>query len=70
MQPQCTRSKPPRRSITVRPETHHKALWAAREREKTEAFAEAYAQRAGIEATISQGVRVCGLRQARYGGLA
>ena len=29
-----------------------------------------YAQRAGIEGTISQGVRRCGIRRARYRGLA
>src|SRR5687767_3236123 len=29
-----------------------------------------YAQRAGVEGTLSQGVRAFGLRQARYRGLA
>jgi transposase len=33
------------------------------------AFAQLYAQRAGIEGTFSQGVRAFGLRQARYRGL-
>ncbi len=66
----CTRSNPPRRSITVWPEVHHKALLAAREREKTEAFSEQYARRAGVEGVISQGVRLCGMRRARYIGLA
>lgn len=28
-----------------------------------------YAKRAGIEGTLSQGVRVCGLRRSRYIGL-
>jgi transposase len=69
-QPLCTRSNPPRRSITVWPEAQYKALLAAREREKTEAFSEQYAQRAGIEGAISQGVRACGMRQTRYIGLA
>ena len=54
----------------MRPEAQHKALLAAREREKTDAFAEQYARRAGIEGTISQGVRTYGLRQARYVGLS
>ena len=68
MQSQCTRANPPRRSVTVLPEAHYKALMAARQREQTEAFREQYARRAGIEGTISQGVRASGLRQARYVG--
>jgi transposase len=69
VQSQCTRANPPRRSVTVLPKTHYKALLAARQREQTEAFREQYARRAGIEGTISQGVRASGLRQARYVGL-
>jgi transposase len=45
-------------------------LLKAREREKTDDFAEQYARRAGVEGTISQGVRAFGLRHARYLGLA
>jgi transposase len=70
VQTQCTRAHPPRRGITVRPEPLHKALLKAREREKTEDFAEQYARRAGVEGTISQGVRAFDIRQARYIGLA
>jgi transposase len=70
MQPQCTRANPPRRTITVYPEAQHKALTAARERQHTDAFAEQYARRAGVEGTISQGTRAFGLRQTRYIGLA
>jgi hypothetical protein len=70
LQAQCTRSHPPRRSITVYPEAEHKALSAAREREKTEAFAQQYASRAGVEGTISQATRAFGVRQTRYIGLA
>lgn len=69
VQPQCTRANPPRRSVTVLPEAHYKALQVARQREQTEAFREQYARRVGIEGTISQGVRASGLRQARYVGL-
>jgi len=69
VQSQCTRSTPPRRSITVRPEALHNALLQAREREKTDDFAEQYARRAGVEGTISQGVRAFDIRQARYLGL-
>jgi len=70
MQARCTRANPPRRTITILPETQHKALQAAREREHTDAFKEQYAQRAGVEGTISQGVRAFDLRRTRYTGLA
>ena len=69
-QPHCTRSTPPRRTIGVYPETEHKALSAARERETTEAFAQLYALRAGVEGTISQATRAFGVRRTRYIGLA
>ena len=70
VQTQCTRSNPPRRGITVRPKILHDALLKAREREKTDEFAEQYTRRAGVEGTISQGVRAFNIRQARYIGLA
>lgn len=66
----CTHSKSARRTITVRPEEQHKALLAARQRITTDAFAQLYAKRAGIEGTLSQAIRVTGLRRARYIGLA
>jgi len=67
----CTRSqvKRPRRTITVRADAEFHALQAAREREGTAAFAAAYAKRAGIEGTLSRGIRTCRLRQLRYIGL-
>ncbi len=52
------------------PRREHEALAAARARESTDAYRSLYAQRQGIEGTISQGVRAFGLRQARYCGLA
>ena len=69
---QCTRSRKAsaRRTITVRPQDQYEALRAAREREQTDAFAEEYARRAGVEGTLSQAVRRCGLRRSRYVGLA
>jgi hypothetical protein len=69
VQLQCTRANPPRRTVTVRPEAQHQALQAARAREKTETFAKQYARRAGIEGTLSHGVRCFDLRRARYIGL-
>jgi transposase len=67
--PQAKR-KFPRRSLTIRPEGQYQALRAARQRERDPAFAELYGRRAGIEGTLSQGVRVCRLRRTRYIGLA
>lgn len=67
---QCTRSQPPRRTITVRPQLQQLALEAARAREKTEAFKKQYAHRARIEGTLSLGVRTFDLRRTRYLGLA
>jgi transposase len=48
----------------------HEALQAARQRAQTEEFKEHYKKRAGIEGTISQGVRAFGLRRSRYVGQA
>jgi transposase len=67
---QCTRAKTQPRSLTLQPRAEHEAIHAARQRQETAEFAAAYARRAGIEGTLSQGVRVCGLRTARYRGLA
>ena len=65
----CTHStRYPRRTITVRPELHYQALQRARERAKTQEFKTLYARRAGVEGTISQGVRAMGLRRSRYIG--
>lgn len=64
----CT--KAPRRAIAIRPQRQYQALQERRAVEETEVFAREYARRAGIEGTISQGVRAFGLRRARYIGLA
>ena len=65
----CTRSSKQGRSILVHPRPEHDALVAARVREGTDAYWRLYAQRQGIEGTLSQGVRGFGLRRARYRGL-
>jgi transposase len=62
----CTQQ--PQRTLTLHPQKHEEALRAAREREQTVAFATAYAQRAGVESTHAQGLRVCGVRRSRYVG--
>jgi transposase len=67
--PSCTRAKKLPRSLTLQPKEEHEAIQAARRRQETEEFASIYSKRAGIEGTISQGVRAFGLRQARYQGL-
>jgi transposase len=66
----CTRSTPPRRTITIRPQAQHEALLTGRQREQTEEYAAEYARRAGVEGTIAQGVRSCDMRRSRYIGLA
>jgi transposase len=65
----CTTSRAGRR-LSVRPKEQYLALQAARRFQATPAFRELYDARAGVEGTISQALRVCGLRQARYIGLA
>ncbi len=68
----CVRStkKYIRRTITIRPREQYEALQARREREGTREYAREYAKRAGIEGTISRGIRRCRLRRSRYIGLA
>jgi transposase len=63
----CTRGQA--RSITLRPREEYQALQAARQRESTEAFKEAYRKRAGVEGTLSQAIRTAGMRRSRYIGL-
>jgi transposase len=67
----CTKAQTtsPRRTLTVRPQERYQALQAARQRQALPEFTTQYNQRAGIEGTLSQGVRAFGLRQARYRGL-
>jgi hypothetical protein len=60
----------PRRTVTIRPQPQYQALQAARQRETTDVFQAAYARRAGIEGTISRGMRSTRLRRTRYIGLA
>jgi len=55
--------------LHVRPYAAQEALLARRQEQETSPFRQGYATRAGIEATLSQGVRRMGLRRARYDGL-
>lgn len=68
----CTRSRSgyQGRVLTFLPQREHDALAAARSRESTPGGKRLYAQRQGVEGTLSQAVRAFGLRRARYRGLA
>lgn len=67
---QCTRSETGPREFLLRPREQHEALIEARKEQQTTEWKRKYERRAGIEGTISQGVRGFGLRQARYLGQA
>ncbi|MBI5965262.1 MAG: transposase [Chloroflexi bacterium] len=58
------------RAIAFLPREQHKALQRVRQEQNSQAFWQKYAQRCGIEGTISQVVRRYELRFARYIGLA
>jgi transposase len=68
--PACTTAKGAPRQLTVRPQVHHEAIQAARQRQETAAFKAQYALRAGVESSLSQGTRRFDLRRSRYIGLA
>ena len=66
----CTSSKEARRSVYFLPRPEYEALNAARDRMHDPAWKKRYRIRAGIEGTLSQGVRAFGLRRSRYIGQA
>ena len=66
----CTTAKDAPRQLTVRPQAHHEAMQAARQRQETSEFKEKYALRSGVESSLSQGIRRFAVRQSRYRGLA
>jgi transposase len=68
--PSCTRAATEPREMGLRPRAQQEALWAARHRQRTSSFKREYARRAGVEGTLSQAIHVCGLRRAKYVGLA
>lgn len=65
VQTQCTRAK--RRTIHLRADAQYEALQAARQRDGQASAQVLYAQRAGIEGTLSQGVRAFGMPHRRTG---
>jgi transposase len=66
----CTRSEKGPRQMRLQPRTQYEALKEARQHHASMAGKQLYAKRAGVEGTVSQGVRAFGLRQTRYRGLA
>jgi transposase len=66
----CTQAKEARRHVYFHPREEHEALNAARAQMFDPAWEERYHVRAGVEGTLSQGVRAFGMRRSRYIGLA
>jgi len=66
----CTRRKSAPRSLTLRAQPEYLALEHARVQQSSTEFKRLYAKRAGIEGTLSQGIRAFELRRTRYIGLA
>ena len=66
----CTPAKAARRSVYFHPRPEYEALNRARARMDDPVWKERYHVRAGVEGTLSQGVRAFGMRRSRYIGLA
>jgi transposase len=65
----CTkREKHKGRILTLSPQPVHEARERRRAEQATPAFQQRYALRAGIESSLSEGIRSHGLRRARYRG--
>ena len=65
----CTQAKAAPRSLHLQPtQEHHELLQLNRSAQHDPAFQDRYRIRAGIEGTISQGVRALGLRRSRFIG--
>jgi transposase len=65
----CTKAKGKARGLKLQPREEYEALQQARQRQASAEGKQLYKRRAGIEGTISQGVRAVDLRHARYQGL-
>ena len=66
----CTHAKPPQaRTLKFHPRPQYEVLHAAQAWYAGEEGQRQYARRAGVEGTLSQGVRAFGLRRTRYRGL-
>jgi transposase len=65
----CTRAQRQGRRVRLPPQAQYAAVRATRAWSGSEEGQQQYKQRAGVEGTLSQGVRGFGLRYARYRGL-
>jgi transposase len=66
----CTKAKTTPRCLSLRQQQEHQVLTQVRQDQGSPVWRQRYRKRAGVEGTISQGVRVTGLRRTRYRGLA
>jgi transposase len=66
----CTKQTRHGRTLSLKPQELHLAMLAQRAEQDDAEFKGEYKRRAGVEATLAQGLRVGGLRQSRYIGLA
>jgi transposase len=66
----CTRAKHRGRRLRLPPRDQYEALQAAQTWSASEEGQQRYKRRAGVEGTLSQGVRAFGLRRSRYLGVA
>jgi len=65
----CTRAKHTGRRLRLPPQDQYEALAAAQTWSASAEGQQQYKRRAGVEGTLSQGVRAFGLRRTRYRGL-
>ncbi len=70
VRPCCTRAKHTGRRLRLPPQDQYEALEAAQTWSASEEGTQLYKRRAGVEGTLSQGVRAFGLRRTRYWGVA
>jgi transposase len=70
VRPCCTRAKHTGRRLRLPPQDQYEALEAAQTWSASEEGKQLYKRRAGVEGTLSQGVRAFGLRRTRYWGVA
>src|SRR6266446_4701166 len=66
----CTQATEAPRTLKLHPQAPYEALQAARAWYASAEGKQGYKRRAGIEGTLSQGVRALGLRRTRYWGVA
>ena len=68
--PCCTQSRQQGRRLRLPPQAQYEALQTARAWYASDEGQQHYKRRAGVEGTLSQGVRAFGLRRTRFRGVA